>query len=238
VHIKLPLEAIAVTATVIIIAVLVQKGELLKLSEQKMIDANKFTTQEAPAPKRDIYRFGEIEGSASPKVPETAFWGSEYVPESGSATTTLASPELAKVATESVQRDSDMLMYDTAPAATAYKGAVSGVDMGYAQKHKAKERMSIIAEKEIILKAKSLEEDKPKLDAILKDFGATNIKVESYNDKVLFSFYILSNQLDLFLSKLKDWQALGPPSEETVSNEKTAIEPILIKLTLTTQEKP
>lgn len=90
---------------------------------------------------------------------------------------------------------------------------------------------------QIILKTKNLEEDIPKLQIILKDLAITNIKQENYPDKVLFNFSIFHLQLEPLLSNLKDWQKISFP-QATLSKKEDRLNPLLIELILTIQETP
>lgn len=250
VYIKVPMEAIALTATVVIVVVLVQKSEMGKITQPEAPLSGqyeayyepKIATQEAPPDKlavggiRPQNMSGQVldadfESTSTGQTGLNHYSLDTYKPdERASVLEGKAEGRVEESAPIfdfkskglTQEKSSDLLWKEPIPVdreAVTLTGAP----------------VTPVPEREIILKAQDLGLDKPKLEAILKDLGITNIKEESYPDKVLFSFPILANQLDAFLSKLKDWQLSSLPTKEIAAKEEITPETISIKLTLTTQ---
>jgi hypothetical protein len=246
-YIKVPLEAIAVTATVIILVVLVQKSEIAKITPIGMPvgthyepDTQRTGTQE--------FSFPEIH----PRETASQYMSADLQPMSGqqyglSATESKGIAKAEKrvaVLEEGVQTIDNEAIQLQAGAYVSKDAKAKGeselargkaASLNYELQAVDLAKKTSITEKEIILKAQQLEQDISRLEFILKDLGIVNIKIEHQPDKVLFSFAVLANQLEVLLSRLKDWPVVGLPAKDIAAKEETALEPISVKLTLTTQ---
>lgn len=245
-HIKVPLEALVVTATVIIIFVLVQKGEIARLSQPEMPgvdtrDAESLIQSEAESMRlKETYpqEMAKQTGSADYQAVSRGRYAAPVLKPDN---------QLEKVSERTLlqeTKEGKMHYYKNAftPQADKSKYIVIPEDIknGLDAVNVKKERLlnKVILAKEIIVKSRELSQDSPKLEVILRDLEITDIKTESYPDKVFFSFSIPTNQLEPLLSNLKDWQILSSPAKEPVDKDEILPEPIPIRIILTTQETP
>lgn len=264
VYIKVPIEAITVTATIIIVMVLVQKSEMTRMTQtgvpvgvQYEPYAQRTGVPEAQADKLTKSRISASQEFTFPEIHPREM-GSQVVgadlqkmSQVQSGLSTSKSMQVTKPTEGAAVLGGKAEVLNAAPLLNGYKS--KGVAGEYRSELAVKESVSttyephylaktpttldltLLLERQIILKTQELEQDRPKLEAILKELGITNIKVETYPDKVLFSFPILANQLENLLSKLKDWQVLSLPAQKTTGKEETILESISVKLILTKQ---
>ena len=251
-HIKVPLQAITVTATVILLVVLVQKSEIKKVipvgmpmdmdapgesyvektdSQEKTVDKLARTEQplsgqyaeldsQLKFQEQDGLRVAKLEEAESPERIIEVFKGKAQ-PLEGEA----IQVERRYREEPALEAEADLVLQQpvvmSATSDTFEAGELA--------------TKTPLPEKEIILRTVQLNQDIPRLELILKDLGITNVGIEHQPDKALFSFSIQANQLEVLISRLKDWQIIIQPAKDIATTEETSLSPISVKLTLITQ---
>lgn len=255
VYIKIPLEAIAVTATVVIVMVLVHKTELVRLTRTgippRSVEVRPQALesgQRAAGGEQSINRIGQYEPYTArqfsfdqlhPRDMSSQMANGDFQRMSqaqssaGEITKSRGIPERREEAILEKGKISDK------------ENAFSYEKEGFALKSAStlaefkadalKEAVPVFTATQIILKSRDLEQDRIELERILKDLGVTQLKIEPASDNVLFSFLLPAGQMDVLLSELKEWQPVILPAEHKAGEKEAEAAPISIKLTLPTQ---
>ncbi len=262
VHIKLPVEALGVTATVVLIFFLLQiymkrvfvgglRSSADKIGINQQFELAKILSQQTTT---QVQRRAEEQPPIPYEESISQYKGIEFAnqfSQTGGFKGKTASPVLEKFQGQIPASSLPLISGDKNIEVTNRLNAANrlnwtrpvnvAVGKDYNNRLFLKEAIPpdliSLPKTQIILKTKNLEEDIPKLQIILKDLAITNIKQENYPDKVLFNFSIFHLQLEPLLSNLKDWQKISFP-QATLSKKEDRLNPLLIELILTIQETP
>lgn len=252
-YIKIPMEAIAVTVTVIIVVVLVQKSQIGKITPIGMPAYTHYESYTQRTAAQEIRGTAPRPESTSQQLAFSEIHPREMVSQVAGADLQMRSQQQYGLsATESqapaklysqgavLAEKTQSLDYEAVPLKREYGEGKKEIAVVAALKVTSSPSFDLvkaksITEKEIILKTQDLNQDIARLEVLLKDLGITYVEINYQPVKESFTFSILANQLDVLLSRLKDWQIISFPTKDTAVKEETALQPISVKLTLTTQ---
>lgn len=244
-HIKLPLEALTVTATVIIIFFLVHKTEIeqfnppLKESKGKetIVGVGQSITEKEA---RQLYTGRSV--AVQERFPAYSL-GVNTVHNERIYKGALSTEELSS---RGISAGGDGMHMEIRNAAVAYgdRAGATAVSLGkikmnntvsgYAAQamlgHQVINGYSAFSlpELELVIKSRDLSTDSLHLETILKGLQVVNFSKDIQNDKAIFKFSLLSFQWSKLLAELKNWQIEKIPARELP----TAGRPYSVKIVL------
>jgi len=223
-HIKVPIEALTVTATVVLIVLLVQKTGLDRFSSLEKTDVD-FPVESID--RQAVITEADFRAPSQRATQEQFHPQSQFMPKHKG---------LEKEIIKGAKVKNEVILGDY--SSKTFSAIGSGYDLELLSKKAAPLDLIFPSKKtQVILKTKNLDQDISKLQIILKNSGIEEISQENYPDKVLFGFQIFTFQLETLLSKLKDWQEISLSPQE-ITTEEDKLRPLFIELILTAQEGP
>lgn len=226
VYIKVPLEAAALTAAVILVFFLIQKTEFGALLQQREFKN---------LAKIETAKVGTAGLSKERGTQDVAYKAVEPISEKITGTIGL---------------DSSMRGYDyssTQSGAQSFQAPFTGnyyKTGGYGEggvlvqgvpKAAVSPTLTEEPEKHIIVKAKDLNQDVAELQSMLSELGIEEIKYENYPDRATFSFSIPALKLEELLAGLRAWREVAYPLESQPVTQEDESQVLSITIILASQ---